>query len=110
MMTMHPAPDDDVAQRYGYRRADDLLDDGRVDRDARGDFGGPNIFEEAGSEAKQIAVHREPDVGDGPLAEPGNEVEADCGGEGHHRNQHQQIFEPTPNVLRVSPRRRSLCR
>ncbi len=57
--------------------ADDLFDDGGVDRDAAGDFGRPVLLEEAGSEAQQVAVHGKADVGDDPLADPGDEIESD---------------------------------
>ena len=66
----------------------------------RGDLGRAVLLEEAGRQAQQVAVHGEADVGDGPLAEPRDEIEADRGGERHHADQHQQIFEPARDVAR----------
>ena len=89
---------DDVAQRHRDGGADDLLDDGGVDGDAAGDLGRAILLEEAGGHAQQIAVHGQPDVGDDPLADPRDEIEADGGGERHRQHQHQQIFEPAADV------------
>ena len=75
----------DVAQRDRDGGADDLLDDGGVGGDPAGDFGRAIFLEEAGGEAQQIAVHREADVGDDPLADPADEIEADRGGDAPSR-------------------------
>ena len=88
----------DVAQRDRNGGADDLFDDGRVDRDAAGDLGRAVLLEEAGGEAQQVAVHGEADVGDDPLAEPADEIEAHRGGERHDQHQEQQILEPAGDI------------
>src|SRR3546814_3443152 len=49
---------------------------------ARGDFGRAIFLEETGGEAQQVALHRLADVGDGALAEPADEIEAQRGREG----------------------------
>ena len=90
--------DDEVAQRDRDDGSDDLLDDRRVDGDPRRDLGRAVLLEEAGREAQQVAVHRQADVGDGPLAEPGDEIEADRRRDRHHGDQHQQILEPAGEV------------
>jgi hypothetical protein len=107
-MTMQADAHDDVAQRDRHGGADDLLDDRRVDRDPRGDLGRAVLLEEAGRQAQQVAVHGEADVGDGALAEPRDEIEADRGGERHDDHQQQQIFEPAGDI--AAGGRRSLCR
>ena len=89
---------DEVAQRDRDGGADDLFDDRGVDGHPAGDFGRAVLFEEAGREAQQVAVHREADVGDDPLAEPADEIEAGRGGERHDDHQHQQIFEPARDI------------
>ena len=38
------------------------------------------------------------DVGDDPLAEPADEIEADRGGQRHHQHQEQQILEPAGDI------------
>ena len=89
---------DQVAQRDGYGGADDLLDDGGVDRHSRGNLGRAVLLEESGREAQQVAMHRKADVGDSALAKPRDEVEADRGGERHDSDQEQQIFKPAGDV------------
>src|SRR3546814_2111153 len=61
---------------------DDLFDDRGIRRHARGDLRRAVFLEEAGGEAEQVALHRLADVGDGALAEPAHEIEAQRGGEG----------------------------
>ena len=43
-------------------------------------------------------MHREADVGDRPLAEPGDEIETDRGRERHHADEQQEIFEPARDI------------
>ena len=43
-------------------------------------------------------MHREANVSDDPLAEPGYEGETDRSGKRQHRDQHQQIFEPARDI------------
>src|SRR3546814_20162226 len=62
--------------------AHDLLDDRGIRGHARGDFGRAVFLEETGGEAQQVALHRLADVGDGALAEPADEIEAQRGREG----------------------------
>src|SRR3546814_12790067 len=45
-------------------------------------FGRAIFLEETGGEAQQVALHRLADVGDGALAEPADEIEAQRGREG----------------------------
>ncbi len=71
-----------VAQRHRHRRADDLFDDRRVRRHPRGDFGRAVFLEKSGREAEQVALDRLADVGDGALAKPADEIEAQRGGGG----------------------------
>ena len=75
-MTMQPMPMTRLRKRDRDGGPDDLLDDRRVDRDPRGDLRRPILLEEAGRQPQQVAVHRKPDVGDGPLAEPGDEIDS----------------------------------
>ena len=76
-----------------------------------GDFGRPVLLEESGRQAQQVAVHGEADVGDGALAEPGDEIETDRGRERHDADEQQEIFEPARDVAaRAGARARSLCR
>ena len=69
-----------------------------------GDLGRAVLLEEAGRQAQQVAVHREADVGDDALAEPGDEIEAARGGERQHDDEHQQIFEPAGDLAGVAAR------
>ena len=69
-------PGREVAQGDRDRRADDLLEDGGVGGQPGGDFGRAILLEEAGRQAQQIALHRAAQVGDGALADPGDEIEA----------------------------------
>ncbi len=101
-------PHDGVAQGDRDGRADHLLDDRRVGGEARGDLGRPVLLEEGGGEAEQIALHRLADVGDHPLAEPGDEIEAAGGRDRQHPDDQQQIFEPAADIAAM--RRRSPCR
>ena len=110
-MIAHADAHDDVAQRDRDGGADDLFDDRGVDGQPAGDFGRAVFLEESGRQAQQIAVHREADVGDDALAEPGDEIEARRGGERHDDDQHQQIFEPARDVAglaRAAPKPRSM--
>ena len=82
-----------------------------VGGEPRGDLGRAVLLEEAGGEAQQVALHREADVGDGALAEPGDEIEADRGRERQHDDEHQQILEPAGEIAVVpAPSGRSLGR
>ena len=83
-----------LRKRDRHGGADDLLDDRGVDGDPAGDFGRAVLLEEAGREAQQVAVNREADVGDGPLAQPRDEIKAHRGRQRHHRDQQQEVFEP----------------
>ena len=87
-----------IAQRDGNGRSDDLLDDRRVDRDSRSDFGRAIFLEEAGRKPQQVAVHGEADVGDRSLAQPGHEIKADCSGDSQDADQQEQIFEPARDI------------
>ena len=89
---------DDVAQRDRHGGADDLFDDRRVDGQPAGDLGRAVFLEVTGREAEQIAVHREADVGDDALAEPGDEVEARRGGDRHDHHQDEEVLEPRRDV------------
>ena len=93
---------DDVAQRDRDGGADHLFDDRRVDGDPRRDLGRPVLLEEAGRQAQQVAVNGEADVGDGPFAQPRDEIEAEGGGERHHRDHSEQIVEPGGDALRIA--------
>src|SRR3546814_6494235 len=71
-----------MAQRDRYGGSDDLFDDRGIRRHARGDLRRAVFLEETGGEAEQVALHRLADDGDGALAEPAHEIEAQRGGEG----------------------------
>ncbi len=64
----------------------------------RRDLGWAIFLEKAGRQAQQVAMHREADVGDRPLAEPRDEIKTDRCSEGHHADEHEQIFEPARDV------------
>ena len=95
----------EVAQRDRQGGADDLFDDRGVDRQPAGDLGRAILLEEAGREAQQVAVHREANVGDDPLAEPRDEVEARRGGERHDDDQRQQDVEPAGDIAGIAAAR-----
>ncbi len=54
--------------------------------------------------AKQVAVHRKPNVGDGALAQPGHEVKAKSGRHRHYRYDQQQILKPARNIIWIATR------
>ena len=53
-MTAQAMPITDIAQRDRDRGADDLLDDGGVDRDPAGDLGRAVLLEEAGARRSRL--------------------------------------------------------
>ena len=93
---------DRVTQRHRYRGSHDLLDDRRVDRNSRGNLGRPIFLKKARGHPQQVAVNGEPDVGDGPLAEPGHEIIADGRGNREHPDDRQQQLEPGGDRPRIA--------
>ncbi len=87
-----------VPQRDRYGCPDHLLDDRGIRRHARGNFGRAVFFEEAGREAQQVALHRLADVGDGTLAEPADEIEAQRGSHGERNDDRVEEAEMRRNV------------
>ena len=83
----------EVAKRDRDAGADHLLEDGGVGGQPRGDLGRPVLLEEARRQGQQVLLHRNADVGDRPLAQPGDEIEAHRGGDRQHDDDHQQILE-----------------
>ena len=93
-------PENRVAQGDRNGGAHHLLDDRGIDGDSRGDLRGAVFFEEAGRQAQQIAVHREPNVGDRSLAQPGYTIISDRRRNRENADEEQQIFEPARDVAR----------
>ena len=90
----------EVAQGDRHARADDLLEDSGVGSQPRGDFRRPVLLEEARRQRQQVLLNRDAQVGDGPLANPRNEVEAKRRCRGEHDDDHQQIVERGADGLR----------
>ena len=82
-----------LRKRDRHARADDLLEDRGVGGQPRGDLGRAVLLEEARRQGQQILLHRDPQVGDGALADPRHEVEAQRGRQRQHDDDHQQILE-----------------
>ena len=75
----------EIAQGDRDRGADDLVEDGGVGGQPRRDFRRTVFLEEAGRKGQQVPVHRDPQVRDRPLANPGKEIEAKRRGERERR-------------------------
>src|SRR3546814_8283122 len=87
--------------------ADDLFDDRGIRRHARGDLRRAVFLEEAGGEAEQVALHRLADVGDGALAEPAHEIEAQRGGEGEGEDDDIEKAEMRRDIAAAGEDRKS---
>ncbi len=86
-------PGDEVAQRERDRGADHLLQHRGVGGEARGDLARPVFLEEAWRQGEEVALHLAAKVGNGALAQPRHEIEAETGGDRQHHDDHQQILE-----------------
>jgi hypothetical protein len=93
MMPPTPITDKDIARGDRNGGADYLFDDGGIGGHAAGDFGGAVFFKKARSEAEQVFLHRDADVGHYALTQPAHKIEAQRRRHGEHRDDHQQIAE-----------------
>ena len=59
----------------------------------------------AGCEAQEIALHGEADIGDDPLAQPRNRIEANRRADCQHHDQQREVFEPARDVFGLAAAR-----
>jgi hypothetical protein len=96
---------DRVAQCDRNGRADDLLDQRGVGGHPRGYLPRAVFLEEAGREAQEVALHRQADVGDDALAQPGHGIEPYRRAQRQDDDNYQQVLEPAADVARIATAR-----
>ena len=84
-----------ITQRYGYRRANNGLQQRCICRDSGLNFAGRVVFKVAWVHVHQMIKYRQPDICTHPFAHPRNKVKADKGTYGQNHNkgykQHQRL-------------------